>query len=275
MAAGKCHVQVVGALSSESLLDVWLPWQTDVTHVKHCIRTALGVGLFQQRLLLMPAGRPLRDHEILDSLAGSSTSRQQRQRLQRRYWPLGARPPPEAEAAATLVSMHAAHEPIVLALVRLQYVEADDDTVEQLLDAAADGRTRRLLQLLQQPIDPDQTVATVDPDVTALMLASREGHLGPVALLCDAGADKDKATEDDATALHAASQEGHLEVVRLLCKEGADKDHATVHGVTALHVASQQAQQGHLEVFHLLRDAAADKDHATQRAGRALHVAFQ
>ena len=34
--------------------------------------------------------------------------------------------------------MHAAHEPIVLALVRLQYVEADDDTVEQLRDAAAD-----------------------------------------------------------------------------------------------------------------------------------------
>ena len=266
---GKCHLKVVGALSNDVLLDVRLPWQTDVTHVKRCIRTALDVGFFQQRLLLMPAGRPLRDHEILDSLAGSSTSRQPRQRLQRRYWPVGARPPPEAEAASTLVSMNASHEPIVLALVRLQYVEADDDTVEQLLDAAAGGPTHRLLQLLQQRSDPDQTVAT-DPDVTALMLASWHGHLAAVALLCDAGAGKDKADAGDATALCAASQEGHLEVVRLLCKEGAEKDLATVHGATALHAASRA---GHVKLVHLLCQEGADKDKAAVHGDTALYAA--
>lgn len=168
--------------------------------------------------------------------------------------------------------MHAAHEPIVLALVRLQYVEADDDTVEQLRDAAADGHTRRLLQLLRQAINPDQTVATVDPDVTALMLASYEGHLGAVAPLCDAGNDKDKANVLGATALHAASQEEHLEVARLLCNAGADKDKGTVNGVTALYAASQE---GHPEVVRLLCNAGADKDKANELGATALHATSQ
>ena len=38
-------------------------------------------------------------------------------------------------------------------------------------------------------------------DLTALSLASENGHLEVARLLCDAGADKDKAMQQDATAL--------------------------------------------------------------------------
>ena len=52
------------------------------------------------------------------------------------------------------------------------------------------------------------------------------GHLEVTQLLCEAGADKDKATKDGDTALILAFRMGHLEVVRLLCEAGADKDKA-------------------------------------------------
>ena len=53
-------------------------------------------------------------------------------------------------------------------------------------------------------------------------------------MLCEAGADKDKAMQGGATALTAASQNGHLEVARLLREAGADKDKAWQNGATAL-----------------------------------------
>jgi ankyrin repeat protein len=52
-------------------------------------------------------------------------------------------------------------------------------------------------------------------------------------LLCDAGADKDKADCNGATPLMWASDQGHLEVARLLCDAGADKDKADHDGDTS------------------------------------------
>eukprot|EP00972_Heterocapsa_arctica_P035152 5175096-Heterocapsa_arctica.AAC.1 len=65
------------------------------------------------------------------------------------------------------------------------------------------------------------------------MLASKNGHLEVARLLCEAGADKDKARPHGATALYAASESGHLEVVRLLCEAGADKDKVGPDDATA------------------------------------------
>ena len=62
------------------------------------------------------------------------------------------------------------------------------------------------------------------------MLASRRGHLEGVKLLCEAGADKDKADQNGRTALMVASRRGDLEVVQLLCEAGADKDKAKENG---------------------------------------------
>ena len=67
---------------------------------------------------------------------------------------------------------------------------------------------------------------------TALEWASVEGHLEVVRLLCEAGADKDKAEQEGATPLFIASQEGHTEAVHRVCEAGADKDKAKQNGVT-------------------------------------------
>ena len=64
---------------------------------------------------------------------------------------------------------------------------------------------------------------------TAFFIASQEGHLEVARLLCEAGADKDRAKQDGATALMAASYCGHAEVVRLLCEAGADGDKESIY----------------------------------------------
>ena len=48
-----------------------------------------------------------------------------------------------------------------------------------------------------------------------------------VGLLCEAGADKDKADNSGDTVLMHASVNGRREVARLLCDAGADKDRRT------------------------------------------------
>ena len=48
------------------------------------------------------------------------------------------------------------------------------------------------------------------------MMASMKGHFEVARLMCEAGADVDKARNDGTTPFKAASEEGHLQVVRLL-----------------------------------------------------------
>ena len=85
-----------------------------------------------------------------------------------------------------------------------------------------------------------------------MMFASVRGHLEVVRLLCEAGADKDKADNDGSTALMSASVRGHLEVVRLLCEAGVDKEGSRLlrgSRTTALQLASAS---GHQDVADLL-----------------------
>lgn len=76
---------------------------------------------------------------------------------------------------------------------------------------------------------------------TALTLAAR-GKPEIVALLLDAGADPNRATEDGHVPLHAAAEESTEEagvaVARLLLSRGARADVTSVGGWTPLHVAT-------------------------------------
>eukprot|EP00972_Heterocapsa_arctica_P042609 6279822-Heterocapsa_arctica.AAC.1 len=100
----ECIVHVVNAISGESFARFRLPSLSTVLQVKRCVQAAHDIGVFCQRLLLWPVGRPLQDPEVLAALPGL---------------PLGS-----CDAQVTL------------ALVRLDYIEADADTVGQLLRAA-------------------------------------------------------------------------------------------------------------------------------------------
>lgn len=89
--------------------------------------------------------------------------------------------------------------------------------------------------------------ATTDYEMTALIWASKRGHLDVVRELCNRGADlhaylveiddyggEGECRGVDKTALLCACEEGHLEVVHELLKRGIDPNaHRTQYGKTA------------------------------------------
>ena len=155
-----------------------------------------------------------------------------------------------------------------LQLVKLEYTDDSEDEVGKSLHAAGEGAVHEVERLLRLPFRPDCRQA--GDEVTALMIATQEGHLEVARLLCEAGADKDKADQHGATALMQASLLAHVEVARLLCEAGADKDKADQDGATVLMLASGF---GRLEVVRLLCQEGADKDKATQYGFTALMLA--
>eukprot|EP00972_Heterocapsa_arctica_P073472 10851810-Heterocapsa_arctica.AAC.1 len=62
-ADGERIVNIISALSGESLSTFRLPSSSPVLHVKRCVKGAHEISVFRQRLLLWPAGRQLEDHE--------------------------------------------------------------------------------------------------------------------------------------------------------------------------------------------------------------------
>ena len=129
-----------------------------------------------------------------------------------------------------------------LQLMRLEYADADPDGRRRLIMAAAEGKAPEVERLLRLPLRPD----CLD-ERTALMAASELGHLEVARLLCEAGADTDKAMQDGCTSLIMASRNGHLEVARLLCEAGAEKDKASQDGCSCTPLMAASAN-GQLEV---------------------------
>ena len=231
---GDCVVQIVSALTDESLCAPELPSSGTVLDVKRRVQAAWGVNVFRQRLLLWPAGPEVEDHQVLATLPGL---RLQLVRLQC----------PDADADGIRHFLHAAGEgaaPEVERVLRLPLQPDCSQGPERhtpLILASDNGHPEVVRLLCEAGADKDKTG---DRGATPLMRASDNGHLEVVRLLCEAGADKDKTDENGVTPLILASLHGQLEVVRLLSGAGADKDKANRYGVTPLILASES---GHLE----------------------------
>ena len=115
-----------------------------------------------------------------------------------------------------------------------------------------------------------------DPNVqnkagwSALMFASRSGHLQVVKLLLKENADPNVQNLKGSTALIFASRNGYHKVVKILLKNGADPNIHAIDGLTALIIASINS---HLQVVTLLLKACADPNICNEEGWTALIVA--
>ena len=109
-----------------------------------------------------------------------------------------------------------------------------------------------------------------DVDLQPLHHAALEGHVEPVRLLLEAGADKNAAeTGLGFSPVHLAAHQGHLDIVHFLIECGANKDQPTTDD------GHHAAQEGHLRVIHLLLESCSDIDRTTQSGATALDVALE
>lgn len=86
--------------------------------------------------------------------------------------------------------------------------------------------------------------------VTALWLASGQGHLEIVRLLLEANANPNIASEEGLTPLHAAVIFNHTEIVQLLLFSGADPDAQDDEGHTAIFDAAENNYPALLKILH-------------------------
>lgn len=84
---------------------------------------------------------------------------------------------------------------------------------------------------------------------TALHEASREGHLGCVKLLLQAGAATNVADASGVTPLHQAVFRGHVAIVSALINAGAPVNVADYTGATPLHEAATKNRKELLPVL--------------------------
>ena len=92
------------------------------------------------------------------------------------------------------------------------------EAVGNLVDAAADGDTAKVQELLSSGVDIN---GHARDDWTPLTVAAREGHVSVVRLLLKNGADVNEREGGGHTALFWAEKYGHTDVSALLKAAGA------------------------------------------------------
>ncbi|KAF0698896.1 hypothetical protein As57867_010456, partial [Aphanomyces stellatus] len=105
--------------------------------------------------------------------------------------------------------------------------------------AAAKGNVGILNLLLDYDALVDQVTGDHEGCVTALFLASRNGHLDAVKVMCDHGANTAVGSKTNTTPLHIAVTENRLEVVRHLLAKGATANTQSRDGKSPLLTATE------------------------------------
>jgi len=158
-----------------------------------------------------------------------------------------------------------------LTLVVLPYSE-DKKKCSLLLTASACRCIGNVDYALRVPVSPDYVHPFLYQGNTALHMASSNGDVDMVQLLCEAKANIDwPSCRTGARPLWMAAAHGHSAVVQLLCEARCNVDLANKDGKTPLLIASRN---DHQEVVVLLCAAKADKELAARATGiTPLHVA--
>jgi ankyrin repeat protein len=137
-----------------------------------------------------------------------------------------------------------------------------------LLVASALGHTVMVKHLLQKGYD----ISTTDQELTALHLASGNGHLELVKLLLENGANPNAVNESNDTPLHKAVENGYLDLVKLLLENGANPNAVGESNNTPLHKA---AANGDLDLVGLLLENGANPNAVGELNYTPLHTAVE
>lgn len=116
-----------------------------------------------------------------------------------------------------------------------------------LMQAALDGNTERVRDLIRQGADIDQRD---DNDRTALMFAVINRHYETMKVLLEYGADVNAKSNKEGTPLMGAALAGDLQMVQALLDKGADV-HARLPN-TDESAATIAASHGYDEIVRLL-----------------------
>ena len=127
-----------------------------------------------------------------------------------------------------------------------------------------------LVKLLVIEFSPDVNARSFLDGVSALHLASRDGHAEVARVLLEHGADVNAQARDGQTALHRASRIGQVEIVRMLLKHGASTSAGDADKSTPLHLASKR---GDVEIIRILLEHDADVNVQSVGGWTALHHA--
>ena len=122
-----------------------------------------------------------------------------------------------------------------------------------LFNAAKKGNLERVMLLVKQGTDPNQTFG--DRRDTGLMAAAENGHLEIIRFLVEQGGNIEMSDSAGWTPLFFATWKGHFEIVGYLLEQGANRDMTDSSRGTPLHLA---AELGHLETAKLLMVYGAD-----------------
>jgi ankyrin repeat protein len=120
-----------------------------------------------------------------------------------------------------------------------------------LYNASVEGDVSKVTEILNREGVDVNSINRNDKGQTALIVASRHGHLSVVEVLLKAnGIRVNQGANGGFTAVFIASQEGHLEVVEvLLSKSDIDVNKPNKNGCTPLWMA---AQKGHVQIVQTL-----------------------
>jgi len=114
----------------------------------------------------------------------------------------------------------------------------------QLYYYCANGMTSSVMRMLEmRSIDVEAKGGELE--MTCLMTAAWNGHLGICRLLIDKGAQLEEKDWNGCTPLHYAAMQGRTEIVRRLCDQGADVEARDNDEWRPLHHA---AYNGHISV---------------------------
>lgn len=124
---------------------------------------------------------------------------------------------------------------------------------KELLDAAFNGETEKVIQLLNECVNIE---AKASDEGTPLMYAALKGHEDTVKVLIEKGAKPNARNKNRCTALMEAASSGYVDVVKILLKAGADPNAIAKDGTTALKWAKLK---GYDDVVKILKNAGAKR----------------